>query len=328
MPVARDGFDRVAPRNGASLHRVWTTAGWIASVIVMLTGTALAESQSRVEGTDVVLSVPDGFQPMDRYPGYQDPESGASILVSEIPGSVETVTAGFTAEGLASQGMILVQTETLSILGHEGRLISASQSAHSIDWLKWIVISGDSEKTTLVVATYPEAQREQFAEVLRAAVLSAQPAATPAGIGDGLLFTIEETAELVIVHRMGNLLLLGPPGSEIPIPSSSPVLVVGSSIASVSLDNLATFAERRAHQIEQVHDLEVLDGRELSVDGLPAYELIGRGLDPETGESIGVYELVLSEGGNYHLAVGLVKSEAFDRYLGAFREAAESLRLK
>src|SRR5690606_19759265 len=141
------------------------------------------------------------------------------------------ITAGFTSEGLASRGMKLLGREEVALGSGPGLLAQIEQPAGGITWKKWIRAFGDESATTLVVAAYPAESAKELEAPLRQAVLSARPSATAADRDEGLLFRVEESEDLVVIHRVGNLLLLAPPGSAIPVPNQVPVLIVGSSIA-------------------------------------------------------------------------------------------------
>lgn len=282
----------------------------------------------RVAGTAIELEPPADFETQDRYPGFQHPDSGASIAVTEVPGPYSGVTGGFTSEGLASRGMKLLALEDLPLGSGPGLLAHIEQTAGGVVWKKWIRAFGDETATTLVVATYPANTAEVLEAALRHAVLSARPAAEAPSREEGLLFRVDESDDLVVIHRVGNLLLLAPPGSTIPVPNQVPVLIVGSSIAPATRPSLADFAERRTHQIEQVSDLEIAMRKPLEVGDLPAYEITARGTDTKTGEPMGIYQLVIDEGGHYHIAIGLVALPTFDSHLAAFGKVARSLRLR
>lgn len=282
----------------------------------------------RVAGTAIELDPPPGFEAYDRHPGLAHAESGSSILVTEVPGPYSGITAGFSDEGLASRGMRLLSREDLPLGARTGLLAAIEQSAGGVMWRKWIRVFGDESATTLVVGTYPATEAAQLADVIRRAVLSARPTSAPGARDEGLTFSVEESAELVVIHRVGNVLMLAPPGSQLPLGKDVPVLIVGSSIAPVAGDSLADFARHRARQLEQVSDLEIVSQAALVVGGHPADELTARGTDPASGEALGVYQLVLGEGGHYHIALGLVALDQLDVHLPAFERVAHSLRLR
>lgn len=289
---------------------------------------SLGNAAVRVVGTAVELEPPPGFETQDRYPGFTHPESGSSILVTEIPGPYSGVTGGFTAEGLATRGMRLLSREELPQAAHRGLLVALEHPADGVVWRKWIRAFGDEDGTTVVVATYPAAEAAQLADVLRRAVLSARPTKAPADRDEGLMFSVDESAELVVIHRAGNLLMLAPPGTQIPVGNDVPKLIVGSSIAPTVGASLAHFARDRARHIEGVAGLEIVSQEALSVDDYPADEITAKGTDPDSGEALGVYQLVLDEGGDYHIAIGLVALGQLEAHLPAFRRVARSLRLR
>jgi hypothetical protein len=65
----------------------------------------------RIPGTQVTLNPPEGFTPSAGFFGYANESTGASIMVTEIPGPYADINKGVTAEGLKKQGIELVSSE-------------------------------------------------------------------------------------------------------------------------------------------------------------------------------------------------------------------------
>ncbi|MCK7511417.1 MAG: hypothetical protein MZV70_50120 [Desulfobacterales bacterium] len=73
---------------------------------LLIPGAAAGERQ-RVAGTRVTIEPPAGFSPAEQFPGFLRADIGASIMVTELPGSAAEVREGMTEEGLAARGMVL-----------------------------------------------------------------------------------------------------------------------------------------------------------------------------------------------------------------------------
>ena len=60
---------------------------WIVALVMsaLLSSTTTAETPKPVRGTRVVLTPPAGFVVADRFPGYLSQETGASLMVLELP---------------------------------------------------------------------------------------------------------------------------------------------------------------------------------------------------------------------------------------------------
>lgn len=79
--------------------------------ITLLTTVSFSQAQETppqgtlVVGTRVSLAPPVEFIPSAQFPGYQQESTGASIMVTEIPGPFAEVSAGFARPSeLAKRG--------------------------------------------------------------------------------------------------------------------------------------------------------------------------------------------------------------------------------
>ena len=280
----------------------------------------------RVPGTRVSLEPPAGFEPADRFPGFQQPDTASSIMVTEIPGPYAEVRGGMSREGLASRGMTLLHSEPATVPGAaEGLLVHVHQQAGDALFAKWMVVCGDGSASVLVTATFPESLAETLEAPLRRAVLSTVLArGGPADAFEGLPFRVDPGPGLVVGSRMGNMLSLTPHGASAPLAPGVPRCFVGLSVAEADLTDLRAFAEELARRTVTVRGVRVLRGRPLRVDGLEAWELEADATHSESGLPLRLYQVVLSEGRSYVLIVGMVEATRAAEYVPAFRHVAES----
>ena len=83
----------------------------VAAFVLLWHATARAEIQR--EGQDVVafpetglaLPQPEGFDKADSFYGFQQPSTGASVMLTVIPGPFSEVTKGFDKTNLTTKGM-------------------------------------------------------------------------------------------------------------------------------------------------------------------------------------------------------------------------------
>ena len=279
-----------------------------------------------VPGTKVALEPPPGFTPETQFPGFRN-ATGASIMVTEIPGPIDKLREGLTKSGLAGRGMTLLETSDVKVDGRDAQLFRVTQAAQGIAFEKWVVVFGTANDSVFILATYPESEAEALREPMKQAVLSARW--NRDAVIDrfaGLPFRVAETATLKIANVISNSVVLTEGGVQGLATPDSPFLVVGASISEVDLTDLKSFCEARLKQIEQVSGVENLTGRATKVDGLPAYELTADAADKNSGMPLRVYQLVIAAGNRYFLAQGLVGAKRADSILPQFREIVASIR--
>ena len=73
-----------------------------------------------------------------------------------------------------------------------------------------------------------------------------------------------------------------------------------------------------------VRGVQVLRGRPLRIDGLEAWELEADATHSASGLPLRLYQVVISEGRDYVLIVGMVEASRASDYVPAFRHVAES----
>jgi hypothetical protein len=300
------------------------TLGALAAALLALPAAA---ARIDVPGTAVSLEPPPGFVLAERFPGFGNEQNGASILVTEIPGPFSAVIAGMTPEGLASRGMTMESTERLPAAGGgETLLVGATQRAGETMIRKWLAISGDETASRIVMASFP-AEAAELAAPLRAAVLSAGPAAAPPDRLAGLPFTVVERAPLAIAHRVANGLLLTESGVLRTLAPGEPRMVVGASLSGVDLADLAAFATARLAKSDQFTAGQTLRSAAVDVGGLSGWEIEAEGADQPSGETVRIYQLIVRDGPtSYLIAQAMVAPARWAELLPAFHAVGRSMR--
>ena len=285
-------------------------------------------AEGPVPGTRVTLDPPDGFIPSEQYPGYEQPDILASIVVSEIPGPVDRVSSSFTEAGLANQGMTLLGTEDTTIDGRDARLVHATQKSAGTAFEKWLAVFGDDEHTVIVVATAPQPLPDGLGPALKRSVLSARwDPSLQISAFEGLPFRVTETASLKVAKRISNSVLLTEGGTDGPVAPADPLLVVATSLGEVQIDDIRAFARKRLSETAELVEVASLEGALLSLNGLSAYEITVDAADHKSGQLVTVYQLLAVEGERYFLIQGLVGRERAEEFLPQFREVARSLQI-
>lgn len=298
-----------------------------AILMVAASEVTIAQQPVRVSGTKVSLVPPAGFSPAARYPGFERRDPHASIMVTELPGPAAQMQRGMTPGRLASRGMHLLGSSRHLVDGHEALLLRLSQNAGGYEVLKWMLIAGDDDGTVMVVATFPKEADALLAEPARASLLTTTLGTAAAGPGDhfeGLPFRVSPTRTLKIAGRVSNLIVLTESGAIGPQGPDACVFIVGSSIAEVRVADLRAFAEARVRETEKVSSVRIVEARELAIGGLPAYEIVATAIDPRTGRSLTLYQVLLLDDASYFVMQGLVVQPRAAAMVPEFQRVAAS----
>ena len=288
---------------------------------------ATPDLQPPVRGTHIRLTPPAGFVAADRFMGFLSEETGASIMISELPASLDEVTRGFTADGFKKQGMTQLSQEKTHFGAHPGLLWSAAQMADGVDYLKWLAVFGDDKTTYLVVATFPKEAHAELSEVLKKVVMDARVSTEKVDPIDGLNFRVSEVEDMKIAKVIGNSILLSKGGvfpaksTEIPIFVAAPSTSVGLRIPDKKV-----FAEARLQQIATLKEVHVKTTEPIKVAGLDGFESTAEALHEATATKMLVYQAVLFEADSYYVFHGITTERAGKPHFAIFQQITRSFR--
>lgn len=278
-----------------------------------------------IAGTGVTVTAPAGFSLASRFSGLENPRVGAWIMVSTLPAPAEEVIAGFTAEALRSRGMTLRSARDARVAGRPARLLRLRQRTEGTTLQKWMAIVGDGDTTLLVVAACPRWRNPGLRTLMPAMVLSLSWAPeTDSDPFVGLPFRLRETEHLTIRNRLQAMLMLAPSAGVEGL-AQDPFVVVAASASPAGSDDLDPLARQRLLQTEALAEPMVIRASPLRVNGYPAFELTARGRDRQSGETLGLYQLLLHAGDTLVLAQGMVDISRFRQWLPEFRAIGRSI---
>lgn len=301
--------------------------GWVAAMILCAAAVTDAAAQLvDIAGVRVRLQPPEGFTPATRYPGFEHAASGSSIMVTEVAAPFRQLTAGFTAEGLASTGITLRASEPITVDGREGLLLSVTQTARGTEFEKWIAAFGTDSASVMVTGTYPASAAAEMREGMRLAVLSARLREGPMDPFEGLSFRVTESPRLKIATRMANMIALNEAGSIANPQPGAAILVVGSSFSEADLADVEAFSRERIQQTATVSGISDVAGQPITIDGITGYELTANALSQRSSMPLRLYQVVLPEGRHYILVQGVVQADQADAFIPEFTAVARSLR--
>lgn len=277
---------------------------------------------------------PDGFADAERFDGFQQEESQASVLVAMIPGPFKESTSELTEVRMKSSEMRLKSRQSFEHHGQSAILLNVTQTANRIEYEKWLFAFGDEKETRLVTATFPKSKGSQLSELLKSAVLSAKlnsPVAEPTpseGTTPQRLFTIRSSGALKQVENfsIGKGLCFTQDGK---IPTSSPqapLFVAVPSFDAALPKNREAYARQRLLQADQFRIKKIKLTGQIEVDGLEGVEAIATATDNESGTGLLVYQVMLFEDGSYILIQAIVGEESSNEMLEEFKLMARSLK--
>jgi hypothetical protein len=272
---------------------------------------------------------PEGFEKADSFDGFGHAETQSSVLAVSFPGPYSKATAGFTQEQMKARGWTLLSREDIKIDGLPGIIVHVEQPAGGVVFLKWSIIFGDDQKTTMVTATFPKAHERDLSARLKSAVLSTRlDSAAPLEPGADLPFTIAASRKLKITPGINKALTYTKDGV---IPTRSPrdpLFIVAPSLGKGVVVDKLELAERRLRETATTKALAVKSTVTITIAGLDGYESLAEAEDAKSGTPLIVYQVMLFDDGSYIRMQGLVGTDLRDEYLPEFKAMARSFQRK
>lgn len=283
------------------------------------------EKHIKVPGTKCSLIPPSGFVVATNFSGFQNTETGASIMINELPTPYQSLVDGFTAEALKLRGMTLIKKQTIDFNGSKATLIDVTQSANGTTYIKQMLVFGDTKGTVLVNGIYPEVSNsieEKIKDALLSTFYNNSQNDNPL---EAATFTIDiKDTDFKLIKYMSGSLLYSTDGK---IPTEKPTLIVANSIAKVPTQDQKKYSEERLKKLPRGEQNTIKEIKEITIDNLKGYEIVADGKTKDNKAEL-VYQVMLfNESGDYYIIVGQSK-EDFDKYLESFKKIVKTFKRK
>lgn len=298
-------------------------------VFGLISSSILNAKEVQVAGTKIAIEPPSEFTASAQFPGFQHKNSGSSIMITEIPGPIENVSRGMTKEGLASRGMTLIEKNKIVVNKQNANLLKISQHHGGVEYLKWMILFGDSSSSVLIVGTFPASADIKIGKKIKKSILTfVWNKEATVDFFDGLSFKIGESSELKYAKRMANMVILGREGEFGKAGVTNPVLIAGSSISQTSIDNLKAFSKQRLLDTKNLEEIVVIEERSFKVDGNDAYEIIADAKDSTDKIPVVIYQVIIPKESNYFIVQGMVGKLISKSYLEQFSQLASNITIE
>ncbi len=278
-----------------------------------------------IPGTKCTMIPPDGFILTDRFSGFTQTATGASIMLSELPAPYQELSDGFTAAALRTRGMELISRKIIDLNGSKATYIVVTQFAQGINYKKQMLLMGDSSVSVIVNGIYPESAAID-SNAIEAALLSTRYSqAQHENPMDAALFTIslEGSAFKPYKYISGVLLFT----EEYQLPTQKPTFMVGNSLSKVTTTDRKAYATSHLLTVTKPNKPNIKETNEVEIDGLPGIEILAELEKPGKPSEL-VYHLILfTEDDDYFLIMGNSTLD-FPEYTSRFKKIARTFKRK
>ncbi|GMN07752.1 hypothetical protein MTsPCn5_31410 [Croceitalea sp. MTPC5] len=290
-------------------------------------GSRLTDAHVDVEGTKISMVPPKGFTKAANFAGFQQDESGSSIMVLDLPGPFSEVSKGFTKEGLLTQGMTLIQLEEMTLNDSPAVLLTAEQDAYGNTYKKYILAFGTEKESILVNGTFikdgPELD-EPIKTALLSVVYHSEKEIDPFDTVD---FEINTNGTgFLFAKGMMNALIFNRDG-KIPSQSDDQAnFIVGKAFSEILTGDKEQFALNRIKQLPIAIE-EIVSIEPIEIDGMNGFEIVADGKDRKTGSLEKVYQVMLFTDNLYYILLASSTAD-FDENIDLFKKMARTFKRK
>jgi hypothetical protein len=294
-------------------------------LIIACSAAAQTKEHKAIAGTKCSMIPPKGFTAATAFSGFENEESGASIMVTEIPESADKIGESFTAEALKKQGMQLISKEIIDFNNAKALLIKASQPANGTTYLKQVLVFGDGKKTILVNGIYPVESKKLEGDIKKALLSAVYNEAQDDNPLDAVKFTIDISGSgFELAKYIAGSLIYTADGK---IPTDKPMLIAANSIGQGATGNQEQFCKDRLKQMPRGEQNTIKEINPVRINDLTGYEITAAGKD-KNGKDELVYQVILFEdNGDYYMVAGKAAENA-DANLQLFKTIARTFKRK
>ncbi|MFL9825871.1 hypothetical protein [Rhodoplanes sp. SY1] len=307
----------------------------LASLVVLagpLTTTARAADPVYPPGLKLGLVPTGSLKASEKFPGFEDDDTGASVLMLEVTGqSLADTAKQISRDRIKKQGIVEETRESFPA-GGEGTLVAGRQEADGKKVRKWILVAPAGEAAALVVVqvpedaakTYPDAAvRSMLASVARrdAVPIEEQLSLLPIRIDE-----LSGMRPVRVIGGAGAVLTEGP--KDTLDATEQPMMLVsvgrGGPEETAARD---TFARNLLAGFGGYKDLRVVNAEMLRLGGGSAntHQVMAEGKDPKTDATIKLVQWIRFGSGAYLRILGVARDDAWSNAFPRFRAVRDGV---
>src|SRR5258708_3538462 len=137
------------------------------AVVVLAITPALAANPIFPINSRVGLVPPAGFVPSAKFPGFENPELNAAILMVELPAEAfAELEKGFTNEALKGRGMTVAAREAITIADGRGLFVAGPQESGGQKRYEAVMIATTSGIATVISVQMLEATHATLTDAM------------------------------------------------------------------------------------------------------------------------------------------------------------------
>lgn len=280
-------------------------------------------------GSRIGLVPPAGMVPSKTFPGFEDLDKKAAILVATLPASAYAeLDKTIVPETLKKQGITVEKREPMHTSVGDGFLIVGKQESQKINFRKWILVTPADGTTALVSAEAPEDDTTYTDSVMRGALatLSQRAAVPDAERLSFLPFTVGNLAGFQIEEVLPGraVMLKGPTQNGY----DTRLLLAAMRGGPDETADHGAFARELFGAIGGVKDVRISMSEPLRMNGQQGYQTMAQAKDPRTDADVMLVQWLRFGSGGFLQMTGIASTDGWTDILARMRTIRDSVDSK
>ena len=274
-------------------------------------------------GSRIGFVPPPGFEISKRFPGFENPDTGSSIVVVTLPPQAyPEIESSMTTDAVKQQGVAEDTRESLTLANGRAVLVAGMEEENGQKYRKWMFLGQVPEGAALAAVRVPvQALKTYSDEAIKASLVTlAIRGSVPLEEQLALIpFRLTELSGLRPVRVLGGtgvFLTEGPKDATTPSDQPVFIVVIGQGGPEQTSDR-ANFARNLFTGLTDFKDVRIVSGDMLRLGGgnLPTHELQAEAKEVFTDTPMKLVQWVRFGSGVFIRMIGVVRA---DQWLATF----------
>jgi hypothetical protein len=294
-------------------------------------------------GSHIGLVPPPGMTPSSTFPGFEDADRKAAILLSQVPAEAyEQFLKSMNSGAINVPGVSNAKRELMLTDNGAAHLVVGDQEAEGVKFRKWLMITrrnitgsdGATPFSFVVTAQVPvEASDTYSEEVIRKtlATVALRGEIPPQEILDQMPFRVTERANFEGVRLLapGRAVMLTEQGGPGEPSNKQPVLMVSVGAGAPSQANeRASFAQNVLRNIQGFNNLKLVSQEPMRIGGQPGYEIRLEGQSAFDNADVIIVQWMRFAGGGFLRMVGISPKTSWPENFTRFRQVRDGINAR
>lgn len=310
------------------------------AVAAALVFVAVASAPARAEepifplSSRVGLTPPPGFVPTNKFPGFENPQANAAIVVIDLPAAAfPDIEKGFTNEALKARGMTVETREPIELKDGRGFVVIGQQITGAVKKHEIVLAATVSGVAVLVSVQIAEESRDAVPDAAVREALKTVVVRT--AIPD------EEKLSL-LPYKIGNLAGFrvvrgGPDGTAVLTEGpedmvaavAQPFVLIGLALTETPKpEERDAFARRVFLSVPGLKEVKFLRAEPLRINGQAGYEILAEAKDEKSGTEVTTVQWLRFGQNGYLQIFAIGRRDKWDELFPRLRAVRDGVALR